>query len=385
LCAFTGGHVINYSVIIYSQETLKSDLLSGIGFGLCFGPPLVLGWFAGVLCDRLAPSKIIHSAQAVFILAAAVLASGNAFISQPSERAPVILSAAFLAGVGWSFAAPARMMALGQVVQPSELKQASLLFNLFVMLGFGLGPLSISACRYLVGWEAAFALAAILFTLASLLLLGVKTVASEKAPRRVMEEVAEGLRAAAGTPLIAQLLLSAIVGYTLMGPMQVLLPKLAHSELALSELERGAFLGTLAPSLIVGGVLCLLVAARFANGKAIFLATALSGILFALLGSMTVPGVAVVVLACIGACGGIAIGLIVAGIQANVEESVRGRVLAMYTIISQFVPAASGLVAGILTHFLDVRRAAMICGAFLVTASVANALWMRALHGYRGH
>ena len=73
LAAFTAGHMVNYSVIIYAQEVIGSDLLSGIGFGLCFGPPIVLGWYAGVLCDRLAPGRLIMAAQAVFIAAALLL------------------------------------------------------------------------------------------------------------------------------------------------------------------------------------------------------------------------------------------------------------------------------------------------------------------------
>ena len=33
LLAFTGGHMINYTVILYLQEKVGSDLLSGIGLG----------------------------------------------------------------------------------------------------------------------------------------------------------------------------------------------------------------------------------------------------------------------------------------------------------------------------------------------------------------
>ncbi len=54
LLAFTGGHMVNYAVILYLQEKIGSDLLSGIGFGLSFGSSIVFGWFAGVLCDRIA-------------------------------------------------------------------------------------------------------------------------------------------------------------------------------------------------------------------------------------------------------------------------------------------------------------------------------------------
>lgn len=385
LAAFTAGHIINYSVIIYAQEMLHSDLLSGIGFGLCFGPPLLLGWYAGVLCDRHAPTRIIHVAQGLFIIAALVLAAGDRFVATPEARVPFVLGAALCAGVGWSFVAPARMTALGQIFSAGDLRQASLVFNLLVMLGFGLGPLLISVCRLYIGWQGVFALAAGLLVAGSILLLGVVTRPSHKPHRAVREEIAEGLRAVRANPLIAQLMVTAIFGYMLMGPMQVILPKLARTALGLSELERGAFLGTLAPSLIVGGVLCMLVAKRLPHGKIVFAASAMSGALFALMGGVQTPAIAFVLLACVGVMGGIAISLIVAGIQENVDDAVRGRVLSMYTIISQVMPAASGLSAGVLTHALDAQRAVLICGATLALAALVNACWMRTLRSYRGH
>ena len=73
LLAFTGGHMVNYAVILYLQEKVGSDLLSGIGFGLSFGTSILFGWFAGVLCDRISPTRVIHAAQALFVLCLAGL------------------------------------------------------------------------------------------------------------------------------------------------------------------------------------------------------------------------------------------------------------------------------------------------------------------------
>lgn len=384
LLAFTAGHIINYSVIIYSQEVLRSDLLAGVGFGLCFGPPLLLGWYAGVLCDRHAPGRIIHAAQGLFVAAALLMAFADRSGGDVAARIPFVLLAALLAGVGWSFVAPARMTALGQVVGAEDLRRASLVFNLLVMLGFGLGPIAISLCRLHAGWQGVFLLAAALFAAGSALLLKVKTRATHKPHLPVHEEVMVGLRAARSSPLLAQLLVSAMFGYMLMGPMQVILPRLARTSLGLSELGRGAFLGTLAPSLIVGGLLCLLVAKRLPHGKVIFAACGLSGALFAAMALAESPVIAFALLACVGILGGIAISLIVTGIQESVEDSVRGRVLSMYTITSQVVPAASGLVAGALTHALDARRAVLVCGCLLAAAAVINAARMRTLRAYRG-
>ena len=93
LAAFTAGHMINYGVIIYAQEVIRADLLSGLAFGLCFGPPLLLGWPAGALCDRLAPGRLIHAAQASFFVAALLLWWGFLWTVQRRLLFPAPLTA----------------------------------------------------------------------------------------------------------------------------------------------------------------------------------------------------------------------------------------------------------------------------------------------------
>ena len=384
LAAFTAGHMVNYSVIIYAQEVIGSDLLSGIGFGLCFGPPLVLGWYAGVLCDRLAPGRLIQAAQAVFMLALVLLwAADAALASAPARVAPLVL-AALLAGVGWSFVSPARMATLGQIANPDEIKPASVIFNLLVMLGFGLGPLAIALARHRLGWPGVFGGALALFALASLTLLAVRTQPSDRQHDPVIVEIRQGLAAVRANPLLLQLMVAAMAGYLAMGPMTVLLPKLAATRLALSELQRGAFLGTLALALIFGGVVALAVARRAHHGHTILGGTVLAGVLLAALGIAPTAAVAVALLAGVGIAGGLALSLIVAGIQANAPEPVRGRVLSMYTIISQVVPAASGVLAGALVQGFGVGVALLACGGTLALAMFVNAGWMAALRGHRG-
>jgi MFS family permease len=102
------------------------------------------------------------------------------------------------------------------------------------------------------------------------------------------------------------------------------------------------------------------------------------------MGTSASPAVAVVLLAGVGIAGGLALSLIVAGIQANAPESVRGRVLSMYTIISQVVPAASGVIAGALVQGFGVGVALVVCGGTLALAMLGNAGWMGALRGHRG-
>jgi hypothetical protein len=177
-------------------------------------------------------------------------------------------------------------------------------------------------------------------------------------------------------------MLAAIVGYLAMGPMQVLLPKLAITQFGLGDLGRGLFLGTLAVALMIGGLSALKLASAVRSGISILIATTVVGSMLAAIGLAGQAGAAVALLFGVGVGGGFALSLIVAGIQVNSDESVRGRVLATYTVISQVIPAASGLAAGALSQGIGPRLAMISCGALIALATLTNALWMRALRRY---
>ena len=123
LLAFTGGHLVNYSVILYLQEKVGSDLLSGIGFGLSFGTSIVFGWFAGVLCDRISPTRVIHAAQVLFLFCLAGLWWTDVGASAETRVAWTLFSA-FLGGLAWSFVGPARLASLGQIAPPEQTQLA---------------------------------------------------------------------------------------------------------------------------------------------------------------------------------------------------------------------------------------------------------------------
>ena len=100
-----------------------------------------------------------------------------------------------------------------------------------------------------------------------------------------------------------------------------------------------------------------------ANGRAILAATAAAGVCFGAIGLTRSPLAATALLVAAGTAGGMAISLIVAGIQGQAQDGVRGRVLAMYTIISQVLPAVSGLLAGALVEGLGAAHAIVAAGA----------------------
>jgi MFS family permease len=390
LLAFTCGHMFNYTVILYLQEAAHSDLLSGIGFGLAFGSSLVFGWFTGVLCDRMAPHRIIHAAQLLFLVGLACLwwAQG-----QTTNEARVIwvLVGALMGGLAWSFFGPARLAALAQLVPLEKLRPATIVFNLQVLVGFGLAPLLIGLVRSRAGWDAVIALAASGYVLSSILLIGLRTrpnlqPTSEQglAAPSMWSEIRAGFSAVGTDPLLRQLMLTAVLAYSMTGPLQILLPRLARDVLQLTELQRGAFLGLLALTLITGGISALALAKRVHHGAMMVGGIAGGGLLFASLGRIDWAPLSALTLAGIGIAGGMVISLVVSGIQAQAPAALRGRVMGMYSITSQVIPALSGVAAGALVRATGVTVAIQCCGLALACGAVL-ALWrLKQLRSYRG-
>jgi hypothetical protein len=288
--------------------------------------------------------------------------------------------------LAWSFAGPARLTTLAQIALLEELRPATIIFNLQVLIGFGLAPLVIGVVRSRAGWGAVLAVAACAFVLASLLIITVRTRATAAAGKQasVLADIREGFRAVGADPLLAQLMLATVLAYAMTGPLQILLPKLAREVLHLSELQRGAYLGLLALSLIVGGVSALALARRVHHGWVVFGGVVGGSLLFAALSQITRASVSAAGLACVGVAGGMVVSLLVSGIQARAPQALRGRVMGMYAITSQVVPALSGVAAGALVNAVGVLAAIALSGLTLAML-VALAAWrMRRLRHYTG-
>lgn len=378
LAGFLAGHLTNYTVILYAQDVWGRDALAGAGFALCFGVPLLLGWPAGAWCDQYSPQRIAQIAHGAFLVALLWLVAAS---RSETWGVTFYLLGATCAGIGWALLAPARMALLGRLAGERQAKLA-VLFNALVMLGFGLAPLLLALARTQGGWPAVQACGLLLFLLASGLMLGLN-VPALGGEGHVLKRISQGFAYALGAPLLAQALLTAVLIYLAMGPIQVMLPRFAQQTLMLSELDRGLFLGALALALLLGGALALPLARRFGQGRSLLVAAVLSGVALSLLGLQeSLLGA----LLCLGANGmgaGLAVSLIVALLQHESEPALRGRLLSVYTVTSQVVPAAGGLGAGLLLERLPASQGLLLCGLSL-TMLFALAAWrLRHLRAYR--
>jgi len=379
LAGFLAGHLTNYAVILFAQDVWQRDALAGAGFALCFGVPLLLGWPAGAWCDQYSPQRIAQIAHGAFFVALMLLAAA----SRSAEWGVTLyLLGATAAGIGWSLLAPARMALLGRMAGSQQAKLA-VLFNLFVMLGFGLAPLLLAAARVSGGWTAVHIIGLALFGFASLMLIGLK-VPALGGEGHVFERIRQGFSYAMGSPLLAQALLTAVLIYLAMGPIQVMLPRFAQQTLQLGEMQRGMFLGALALALLIGGGVALPLARHFGQGRVLLIAALISGGGLILLGSSQTLVVALLCLGLNGICAGIAVSLVVALLQHESEPALRGRLMSIYTVTSQVIPAAGGLGAGLLLEVLPANHGLLLVGITL-SLLFAGAAWrLRLLRHYTG-
>jgi hypothetical protein len=222
-----------------------------------------------------------------------------------------------------------------------------------------------------------------LFALSSLLLWGIRTQGSSQPRQGLLPELREGFAAVGANPLLAQLILAAIMAYAMTGPMQILLPKLAREVLGLSELQRGAYLGLMALMLIAGGISALLLGKRLHHGAAIFGGTMVASLLFASLAHWDRTAISASALGGMGLLGGMVISFVIAGIQGQAPEALRGRIMGIYSIISQVVPAASGVAAGALVRTTGTTGAIAMAGLGLAGITLLAALAMTQLRRMR--
>jgi MFS family permease len=364
LLAFIAGHIVNYSIIFLALEWFNSHLIAGIGYGLCFGPPIILGWFAGVYCDRYSPRLVILIAQNSFLVSIALLYF--ALDSTPSIQQILLLVAALFSGIGWSFVAPARFATLPFYVDAKKLAGAAIALNLMVMTGFGLAPMLLKQIEVNFHWQAVLIFAASLFILSSALLVPLHFRFKAKPTDKAWREVTQSLSFVKQSAYIKQLLSLSIITYLLMGPMQVLLPSIARNSLQLNETQQGNYLSLIALALIIGGLFAMKLKQKGNLAKVMMGAIALAGAGIGYLGIETNLIGSIATLAIASISGGIAISFIVAGLQAFSDNAHRGRVMSFYSIISQCIPAISGVAAGAIAQIYSPAIALQIIGTVIV-------------------
>lgn len=379
--AFIAGHIVNYSIIFLALQWFNSHALAGLGYGLCFGPPLILGWFAGVFCDRYSPRKVLLIAQNSFFISIALLYLATQ--SPMENRQTLLLFAALFSGVGWSFVAPARFATLPYYVNAKKLAAAAIALNLMVMTGFGLAPLIIKQVQITFNWQTVLITAATLFAISSAILLPLRFAFTPKAPEKAILEIKNSFHFIKQTPIIKHLLLLSTIVYLMMGPMQVIFPTIAKEALLLSEVAQGYYLSLIAVGLILGGILAMVLKNQGRVGKILLITITSAGIGISLVGTQENLIISIVLLSVTAMSGGIAVSFIVAGLQSFSASQYRGRIMSFYSIISQVIPALSGITVGLIAQITSPETSLQIIAGIIIIATFACSVQLKSIRQLR--
>jgi MFS family permease len=348
-----------------------SALLLGI-VGFCGQiPTLLLAPFAGVLVDRWNRRRILVVTQALSLAQSAALAvltlAGIITVTD-------ILVLQLAQGVINAFDTPARQAFVIEMVEdrahlPNAIALNSSMVNASRIIGPSIGGIIIAA----VGEGWCFAIDAVSYVAVIASLFAMRLAERSMPPRtaRMVEELATGYRYVTGfMPVRSALLLLALV--SVMGmPYTVLMPAVASGVLHGGPHTLG-FLMTASGAGALGGALYL--ASRtsvLGLGRAMAVAAATFGaglVAFALSRAMWLS---MLVLPVVGAGMMITMASTNTILQTVVEEDLRGRVMAFYTMAFLGTAPIGSLIAGVVADRIGPQRTILFGGL----ACIAAGMW----------
>ena len=349
-----------------------SPLLLGV-VGFCGQiPSLLLAPVAGVLVDRWDRHRILLWTQAASMLqslALAVLALSGIITVE------WILALQIVQGVINAFDTPARQAFVVLMVEdradlPNAIALNSTMVNGSRIIGPSIGGVIIAAVGE--GWCFMIDAVSYLAVIASLLAMRLDRAEEKRRHGAVLDELKTGFRYVAGFPPVRTALLLLALVSTMGMPYTVLMPDIASRTLhggphTLGVLMTASGLGAVAGALYLASRRSVL-----GLGRVMGLATAAFGaglVAFALARSLWV---ALAVLPIVGAGMMIEMAATNTVLQTLVDERLRGRVMAFYTMAFLGSAPLGSLLSGVVADRLGASTTIVLGGV----GCVAGGLWL---------
>jgi MFS family permease len=353
-----------------------SGLAVGMTTALQFLPILLFGAWGGVLADRFPKRRLLMVTQALMALPALVLLA----IVLAGVVAPwMVMALVFVRGTVNAVDNPTRQSFAIEMVGPERVVNAVSLNSVLVHSARLVGPTLAGLLIATVGFEPCFALNALSFAAMIAALWRMEPAQLNAAPRAGRERgaVRAGLRYVLRTrELAVPLGLMALVG-TLGLNFQVILPLLARFSFdggpsayatLVSSMGVGSVIGALATGAHGRTDARLIAGAALAFGGLALLAAAMPSL------ALEVP-----VLALLGASAVTFAAAINSSLQLAVEPHMRGRVMALYTVVFLGSTPIGAPLVGWLSETYDPRVALLLAASSgLVAAWCGHAALSRA-------
>lgn len=373
--SFTGTWLQLIAQVLLVLDLTDSGTALGLLTGIQFAPVLLLGAWAGVVIDRHDKRVIMQISSSVMLAVAMLL--GVLVLTDQVNLTWVYVLAGVL-GVANAFDNPARRTLVNDLVPHDEIANAVSLNSMLVTTARLVGPALAGVLVSTVGIGWCFVLNALSFLAPIVAVRAMDVTALRGAPPVAAErgQLRAGLRYAWSVDEVRVPLLMVAVISALAFNFQVLLPLLAERELGGDETTFTWLMTTASLGMLIGSL--WLARRRAIDTRLLARSAVLLGVAIALLAlAPNVPSA----LACAFLVGLSSIGILSGSntvIQMAADPLMRGRVLALYTVVFLGSTPIGGPLVGSVAEHLGTRTALAMGATASLVAGLTVLRWLAA-------
>jgi MFS family permease len=343
-----------------------SGVALGVVTALQFTPVLVAGMWGGIVADRFDKRKILMATQSAAALLAALLGILTGF---EIVELWMIYVLAFALGSVSVIEVPTRQSFVIEMVGEDQLSNAIGLNSTVFTSARVIGPAIAGVLIAGVGIAWCFLINALSFAavIVSLTKMNAAELHRGAPVERSKGQLREGLRYVWNTPILrTSLLMMAIIG-TIAFNFRILLPVMAEEEFGGGAGTYGALSAVMGVGTVLGA---LFVASRkYPTRKTLIYSAMAYGVLIVIAGLAPNVSLEMIALVPMGAAGIAFIATANSTLQLNAKESMRGRVMALYSVVFLGSTPIGSPIVGWIGETFGVRSGFFISGFACLLAS----------------
>lgn len=362
------------SIGTWMQKVAQNWLIftmTGSGFWLGLdafmgdAPFLLFSLLGGVVADRVDRRRILLASQFVQLSSAFLLAG---LILGNHVQIWMILTLSFVVGLAASFGGPAYQALVPTLVDREHLQNAVAMNAIQFNLARVIGPVLAGIAFYKLGAAACFGLNGIsyLAPVAALLLLKRGGQTKLPTPESVLQSLKSGLRVVGGGPLKGVIGLGfagSFCSVSLLTFLPVFAKDVFHRDAKGYSLLLALFgVGAVVGAIGVGGI-----GQVRRKGLMAVVTQMLFGSLMVGFALSRTPALSYVLLFFAGASMMVIFAMYMTLVQENVDDSMRGRVVSVYSLAFRGAMPVGNLVAAVATTFVSAPTVLVANGILLVT------------------
>jgi MFS family permease len=336
-------------------------------------PYVLFGLVAGVLADILDRRLILISVQVTAAGFGAVLAALTfAHLVPPA----LLLVLVFLLGTGAALGTPAYQSLVPELVPRDEIPAAAALNSISINLARALGPAIAGLLVAAAGVGTTFTVAAATALCYAVVVALWHPPATERPrPERFVPALRAGSRYVRNAPVVRRILLRAALFLVPASSLFALLPLIASHRLALGSSGYGLLLAALGFGAIAGALVLPRVRTRLPINTLVTLASGFYALVLAAVALLRDAVPVLLLLIPAGVAWVVVLSTLNASLQLFLPAWVRGRSLAVYTIVLFGSQALGALVFGGLADLLGLVQALLIAAGSAAVAAASILIW----------